>query len=88
MVKFAGYVQASTLFSFLCGGNKFDDWLNGHKKHLRIRCGRDYFRIHGIRRYWRENGPGELHFDEFTARRVIMATPTPRGKLASTYLQP
>ena len=84
--RYPGYVYPLALHGFLRVWIPFESWFEVLKKKLRIRCGRGYYRFYGGKKYWNENGPGQLYFDEFTAERVIKATQTPRGEWASFYL--
>jgi hypothetical protein len=82
-----GLVQAKALHTFLCCGMAFEDWFLGQKKSQRMVYGQDYFRIFGTTVYKRDNGQGEIYLTHEVAERAIKATPTPRGRLASTYLR-
>ena len=87
-----GLVQARALHAFLSCGTAFDDWFLRQKKNLRLACGRDYGRFAGTNStqpkvFKRDNGQGEIYLGHEAAERMIMATPTPRGELASEYLR-
>lgn len=85
-------VQARALHAFLGSGTVFDDWFFGHKKSRRLAYGSDYIRVTNnnaklSKVIKRDNGQGEIYLGHEAAERMIMATPTPRGELASGYLR-
>lgn len=90
--KIPGLVQARELHRFLCCETAFDDWFHEQKKRQLMKYERDYFRVDDTNAphakvLKRDNGQGEIYLGHDAAERMIMATPTPRGELASEYLR-
>lgn len=86
-----GFVQARTLHDFLCCETPFDLWFSLQKKNLRLRYGYDFVRVRYSNQVYaqfhkRDMGQGEIYLSFDAARCVIKATPTPRGKKTTEYL--
>jgi phage anti-repressor protein len=86
-----GLMHGRALHSFLTPNSVFEDWFAQQKQRLRLVYGRDYVRVSesggaATNLHRKDTGKGEIYFVEATAERTIMHDPSPRGMLASEYI--